>query len=234
MGKRGKLMENNKRLDKWPLIGLAVFVSIFIIYFIYRDFKPELVLLFHLNHHNRIILARLMRSHGLRDMVLLTILIAIFNAIPGMSNSIFCVFAGICFGPWIGLAINWLGDVLGNCCVYALLKQVKLSQNFKHSQTLENLLNHPHQRIRLTLGFRIPIIPSVVVNYACSRHRYPARQYLSMVAVAMLPTAFVYAFGGDALFKGNIKRIIIAIVLIVIIIACAKVVMQRRAVKKQA
>ncbi|WP_367341633.1 TVP38/TMEM64 family protein [Limosilactobacillus sp.] len=227
-------MQKQKQLSKWPIIIAAVIISLLVIYFIYRDFRPELVMLFNLNHHNRAVLAHMMRSHGLRDMALLTILVAIFNAIPGMSNSIFCVFAGLCFGPWIGLAINWIGDVLGNCCVYGLLKQVKLSQKFKHNKTLEALLNHPHQRLRLTLGFMIPVIPSVIVNYACSRHRYSAEEYLPMVGVGMLPTAFIYAFGGDALFKGNIKRIIIAVVLIIIIIAGAKVINKRRAIKKQA
>lgn len=227
-------MQKQKKLNKWPIICLAVIVSLLIIYFIYRDFKPELVMLFNLNHHNRTALAHMMRSHGIRDMILLTLLIAIFNAIPGMSNSIFCVFSGLCFGPWIGLAINWIGDVLGNCCVYALLKQVQLSQKFKHNKTLEALLNHPHQRIRLTLGFMIPVIPSVIVNYACSRHRYPAQQYLPMVITGMLPTAFIYAFGGDALFKGNLKRIIIAVVLIVIIVIAARFINQRRSNKKTA
>lgn len=109
---------------------------------------------------------------------------------------------------------------------------MKLSKKFKHNQTLEALLNHPHQRLRLTLGFMIPVIPSVIVNYACSRHRYPASDYLPMVIIGMLPTAFIYAFGGDAIFKGNIKRIIVAAVLIIIIIAGAKVVNKRRASKK--
>lgn len=71
-------MKKHQQLSKWPIITIAVIASILVIYFIYRDFKPELVMLFNLNHHNRTVLAHMMRSHGLRDMVLLTLSWSLF------------------------------------------------------------------------------------------------------------------------------------------------------------
>lgn len=65
----------------------------------------------------------------------------------------------------------------------------------------------------------VPVIPSVLVNYAGARLNINRWHYLAMVAVGMAPTSFIYAFGGDALFKGDNKRLIGAVVAIVIVIA---------------
>jgi uncharacterized membrane protein YdjX (TVP38/TMEM64 family) len=66
----------------------------------------------------------------------------------------------------------------------------------------------------------IPIIPSLLVNYAGSRLKVSRKRFLIMATVGMAPTSFVYAFGGDAIFRGDSKRIIGAIIAIVIIVLC--------------
>ena len=71
-----------KHLNKTVLITVAFLVALVVIYFIYRDYRPEINLLLHLNSHNQVILLHLIRSHGLSTMLLLLLLIAIFNAIP--------------------------------------------------------------------------------------------------------------------------------------------------------
>lgn len=76
-----------KKLNKPLLITAGVIVSLILIYFIYRDYRPEIFLLTHMNAHNKVILMQLIRSHGIKNMLLLLALIATFNAIPGMSNS---------------------------------------------------------------------------------------------------------------------------------------------------
>lgn len=44
------------------------------------------------------------------------------------------------------------------------------------------------------------------------------KNFILMVAVGMFPTSALYAFGGDALFKGNYTRLLVIVVLIVIIL----------------
>ncbi|HIW70553.1 MAG TPA: hypothetical protein H9876_04155, partial [Candidatus Limosilactobacillus merdipullorum] len=108
------------------LIIVGIILAIVGLWIIYQDFKPEIGLLLHLNAHNKAKLMVMMRSHGLPDMLLLILLVAILNSIPGLSNSVICLFAGLCFGPWIGLAINWTGNILGNLTVYSLLSKLTL------------------------------------------------------------------------------------------------------------
>lgn len=207
-----------KHLNKHVLIITALIVALVVIYGIYRDYRPEISLLFDLTPHNQVILLYLIRSHGLATMVLLLLLIAIFNAIPGMSNLVICIFAGLCYGPWVGFLINWLGNILGNCAVMSLIREVDISKRTKKSKILTYLLHQKHPLIGLTIGYMIPVIPSALVNYAGARLNLSRGRFLTTVAIGMAPTSFIYAFGGDAIFRGDSKRLIGAVVAIVVIL----------------
>ena len=79
-------------------------------------------------------------------------------------------------------------------------------------------MHQKHPLIGLTIGFMIPVIPSILVNYAGARLNVNRRQYIAMVLVGMAPTSFLYAFGGDPIVRGNLKRIISAVICILILI----------------
>lgn len=208
-----------KKLNKPLLITGGIIISIILICFIYHDYRPDLVLLMHMNPHNKMVLLHMIRSHGINDMLLLIALIATFNAIPGMSNSFVCIFAGLCYGPVVGFIINWIGNILGNCGVMSIIRRIDLSKRTKKSKLLNALMNQSHPLIGLTIGFMVPVIPSVLVNYAGAQLDVSRKRYLAMVTVGMAPTSFIYAFGGDALFKGDSKRLVGAVIAIVVVIA---------------
>lgn len=211
----------NKKLNKGLLLICGIILSLILICWIVHDYRTELYLLFHLTPHNKAVLLHLIRSHGLGDMLLLLALIATFNAIPGMSNSFVCIFVGLCYGPLTGFVINWLGNILGNCGVISVINRVNLSKRSKQSKLLATLLNQRHPLVGLTIGYMVPVIPSILVNYAATRLKVGRLRYLAMVTIGMMPTSFIYAFGGDALFRGDNKRLLIAIAAIVIVIAMA-------------
>lgn len=211
-------------LNKTLLILFAVILIILAALVIYHDFKPEINLILHYNHAHQAELLHLIRAHSYRDMGMLVIIIAMMNAIPGLSNSVICIFAGVCYGPIVGLLINWLGNITGNCLVAGLINHIHFPSKFKNSKSLHRLMNAKHPLIALTLGYMIPIIPSVLVNYAIVQLDINRKRFMTMVSIGMLPTSFIYAFGGDAIIKGNLKRIIIALLLIVAIVVIYKIV----------
>lgn len=175
----------------------------------------------------------LLRKHEVRDGLFLLGLITVLNAIPGMSNSVFCILAGLCYGPWIGLAINWCGNVLGNCIVESLIKRVSFSHKFKKNRFLNWLMDQKHPTLGMTLGFMVPVIPSVLVDYTAARLETPPNKFLSMVIVGMFPTSFIYAFGGDAIFNGDIKKLAGALIGIAILFIMAWWLVNRASRKKQ-
>ena len=91
-------MKERKLNKTWLIVG-AIILAVIVLYFIYRTYKPEIDLLLDFNAHNKAKLLHMIRSHGFTDIFLLVALIGILNAIPGMSNSVVCIFAGLCYGP---------------------------------------------------------------------------------------------------------------------------------------
>ena len=212
-------MKKRKLNKTWLIVG-AIILAVIVLYFIYRTYKPEIDLLLDFNAHNKAKLLHMIRSHGFTDIFLLVALIGILNAIPGMSNSVVCIFAGLCYGPIVGFLINWVGNILGNSTVMSIIRKINLSKRVKKNKILHYLLQQKHPLIALTIGFMIPVIPSVLVNYAGARLNVSRKHYLAMVTVGMAPTSFLYAFGGDAIFKGNIRRLIGVAIAILILIGC--------------
>lgn len=223
---------NRKKIDKKWLIALGTVLAVVVAIFIYRNYRPEINLLLHPVPHEKEILLRMIRAHGFTNSLLLLVLIATLNSIPGLSNSVVCIFAGLCYGPLFGFIINWMGNVLGNCIVMSLIRKIDISKKFKQHKLLKFLMDQKHPLIGLTIGFMIPVIPSVLVNYAGARLNVSRKQYLMMVLVGMAPTSFLYAFGGDAIFKGDLTRIISAVICIAILIGVylviRKVIEQRK------
>lgn len=207
-----------KSLNQKLLIALGIFLAVIIVIFIYQNYRPEINLLLHPVPHEKEILLHMIRAHGVANSLLLLVLIAILNSIPGLSNSLICILSGLCYGPLFGFIINWLGNVLGNCVVMSLIRQIKLSKKIKQHKLIKSLMHQKHPLIGLTIGFMIPVIPSILVNYAGAQLNVNRRQYMAMVLVGMAPTSFLYAFGGDAIFRGNLRRIISVVICILILI----------------
>ncbi|HIW70634.1 MAG TPA: hypothetical protein H9876_04600, partial [Candidatus Limosilactobacillus merdipullorum] len=68
----------------------------------------------------------------------------------------------------------------------------------------------------------------IIVNYACAKEKLNFKQFLPLVVLGMLPTSFLYAFGGDAIFRGSIKRIVVTVVLILAVVCCYKIIVNRK------
>lgn len=222
-----------KTLNKKLLIALGIFLAIIVVIFIYQNYKPEIDLLIHPVPHEKERLLHMIRAHGIANSLLLLALIAILNAIPGLSNSVICILSGLCYGPFFGFIINWLGNILGNCVVMSLIRKIKFSKKIKQHRLIKLLMQQKHPLIGLTIGFMVPIIPSILVNYAGAQLKVNRQQYLLMVLVGMAPTSFLYAFGGDAIFRGNLKRIISVVIGILVLMGIYFVVKKADAAHKK-
>ena len=132
-----------------PLLNHTI---ILLVLALVHDFMPEIRLLMDLTPAHRAELLTMIRSNGIRDLIFMLLLVGVMNAIPGLSNAVIYVFVGLCYGPWIGLLVNWAGNILGNCAIAALLSHVKLSHNFKQNKILDSLTHHRHPALGLTVG----------------------------------------------------------------------------------
>lgn len=216
----------SEKLRKSLLITGGILLAIGLVYLLYRDYRPEIEVLMHPQGNVKEKLLHLLREHDVRDSLFLLGLIAILNAIPGLSNSVFCILAGLCYGPWIGLVINWCGNILGNCIVATLINKIHFSHKFKKNKFLNFLMHQKHPELGMMIGFMIPFIPSILVDYTAVQFKMPPKKYLVIVVCGMFPTSFIYAFGGDALFTGNMKRVVALVIAIAILLLMAFIIVK--------
>lgn len=213
---------------------MASILAILLIIKIGMDYWPEIKLLINPTPTHRVLLTRLIREHGLKDLLLLTVVIATLNAIPGMSIAAACILAGICYGPWLGIIVSWTGNILGNVLVATLFGHFKLFQlpaKAKNHRWLNKLLHQPHPRLGLIIGYMIPAIPNAVVNYSSVCLKVPLIKTIPLIAIGMLPCSIIYAFGGNALFHENLPQLLIFAILIIILITISLIIGRRKHVQ---
>ena len=130
------------KFDKRLLMGLGLGLSFLFVVALLHDFGPEVHLLLHYHAADRPELIKLVRAHGAQDLIFFLLLIGLLNAVPGASNSLVCILVGLCYGPAIGLAVNWLGNVGGNVACFGLIKHLSFSKHFQQNRILTNLMQH--------------------------------------------------------------------------------------------
>ena len=156
-----------------------------------------------------------LRHKTILNFVVLVILTSVTAAIPFMSNAIFAIFNGVVYGPYIGFGMNLLGNVLGNFIFIKLLNVVdiidsenKLKKRFSGIQALEN------KNYGIILGYMIPVVPTILINYHVAEEKLPWRKWLLYVTIGVAPSSLIYALGGDAVIAGNVRRLIVLGVII--------------------
>ena len=134
----------------------------------------------------------------------LSIMTITTTAIPVFSSSVVCIFNGACFGPCIGFLMNLCGTSLGNLCMWLFFTRYDLP---KRSQRLEEFIaeieQHKQKIYGILAGYMMPMFPSFIVNYVSVHLKLSVSTAISCIVIGMVPTSFIYAFGGNAIFEGS-------------------------------
>lgn len=191
--------------------GLTAIVALALLLFIGYRFGSQLEKVLHLitNHQE---LVRVFQHHTPTDLITYTLLMLICFWLPGAPVAVLAIAAGVCFGHWTAFVMNVTAMTVGNFTVANLLPEIMHTPKNRFSQKLyADLLKIRHPSIGLILGYAIPFIPSTVVNLA-AKQLIPARGRLAGICLlGSLPSAFLYAFGGDAALRGNWLHVAIVI-----------------------
>lgn len=162
----------------------------------------------------------LLRHQGRHNAILFIAIIAIGSAIPGVPIAAVAILSGVCFGRWLGFGVNVIGAVIGNMLAINILGSFPHKVRPSRFRPLaDKLKNMRHPRLGLSIGYAVPMLPTLLVNYAAIEMKLSWRNKLICIFLGSLPVSFLYAFGGDELIFGNIKVTIIAILIVVLMIA---------------
>jgi len=182
---------------------------------------------------DRQILINLLRHQGKHNAFILIAIIAIGSAIPGMPIAAFAILSGVCFGRWPGFLINVVGTVLGNIlAIYILSKFPHKIHPSRFRPLTDKLKNMHHPRLGLSIGYAVPMLPTLLVNYASLEMHMSIKNKITCIFLGSLPVSFLYAFGGDELLFGNTKNVVIAVVLVLLLLGLYEVITHDQRIRK--
>lgn len=207
-----------RKIIRILLFILGGLLGLLLLYKLYLNYRPEIELLLHFDHHNEQVLVNMVRSHGIEDLAFLFLLNAICVAIPGLSNGIFCVLNGILYGPAIGFLVNWISDILGQLILMELLQKLYDMKKMTSSKIFKFLTSLKYPMIGLTLGYLIPFIPSATVSYVnIMINKNNRKKQIFPIVIGVVPFAYLYAYGGDSILHLDKRRLIEAVIWVVAI-----------------
>lgn len=196
-----------KSVIKVASILFSVLLLVFLLHYLYLNFHIGVKTFIETSRNNRELLSNIQEYRTNPIIMLIIILvIALLAAIPFMPISIFCIVVGAGYGGLLGGIINLLGICVGNVIVLNALRFTKLSKriqkhNFKY---IDSISNNLHPLIGITVGYGIPMMPTILVDLTAIHLRYRIRNLLLPMLIGSFPTAFIYSFGGTLFTTGHI------------------------------
>ncbi|WP_125712347.1 TVP38/TMEM64 family protein [Companilactobacillus kedongensis] len=213
-----------KLWHKVTLTTLGILILIGLCFAIWNSYR-EVIERFAAYAFDRQTLINLLRHQGKHNVILFIAVIAIGSAIPGMPIAAVAVLTGVCFGNWTGVFINIIGIFLGNLlAVYILGKFPHKVKPSKFRPIADHLKNMNHPRLGLSIGYAVPMLPTLLVNYAAIEMHMSLRNKALCIFIGSIPVSFLYAFGGNALLLGNTKTVITTLILIVLLFSLYEII----------
>lgn len=170
------------------------------------------------------------RGRGLAAAIPLAILLMVVSLVPGAPNAVIAVVSGVCLGAPLGFAVNVIGLTGGNWLGALLVDRVaERHQSKRNARLLDDLKHMRHPQLGVALAYSVPFVPNTLVHLAAADLRLPERNWAGLIALGSVPTAFFYAFGGDAALRLRPGRLVIAVVLLVAMTALIWVIRKDRA-----
>lgn len=193
----------HKRLIKRGLIIAGVILIILLIISLGFDYHHRFHLIFTQPHFNRQTLINILRQYGSLDIILLFALMTVTDAVPGFPGSLIGVVSGVFLGRRLGFLINVAGMVCGNILSMLVIQHFGLSKSSKkHGKIITMIMNMRHPVLGLTIGYAVPMIPTVFANYTATKLHLKWHQLIMCMIIGAIPSAWLYACGGDAFLRG--------------------------------
>lgn len=217
-----------KKYTKHLLLFVGLLSVGILMYRLYLEYYPDIQLYLD-PKTSRELLLKSVRSHGVRTGVILVVLTSLMCAIPGLPTSIVGVLVGVCYGPLVGSLMNLLGNAGGNLLsIFLLGKLPILTKSTQENRWVKTISQMKHPKLGVTLGYMIPIIPAIVVNYTVDQLKLSLKQSGWIVLLGVAPSSILYAFGGDALFKGNHKTALLLVASVVLLVLLVGIIVKDR------
>ena len=224
-----------RKIIRILLFILGGILGLLLLYKLYLNYRPELNLLLHFDHHNEEVLVNMVRSHGIEDLAFLFLLNAICVAILAYPTESF-VFSTESFMALPG-DLLLIGSVtfLGQIILMELLQKLYDMKKMSNSKVYKLLTGLKSPMLGLIIGYMIPFIPSATVSYVnIMINKGQRKKQLIPIIIGVIPFAYLYAYGGDSILHLDGPRLIkVVISFVVIALIAVAILLSLRAIKKR-
>lgn len=215
----GKEMNIIMKKSKLIIVTISIILITLLLISLFYSYRNRLHYIFIQSHFNRKLLINTIRQYKNLDIFLLLSLAILVNAVPGCPNSVIGIISGVCLGRWLGFLINVIGMVCGNVLSLIVISHFGISKSYsKKNKLINDIMHMKHPLIGLIIGYAVPMIPTVFTNYAATKFNLNWQQLLCCITIGSLPSAWLYACGGDAFLCGNNIVGIITLIAIVFLL----------------
>ena len=151
--------------------------------------------------------------------VLLVTLQVILAFIPGGP---FQMAGGYAFGTTLGTILATVGCTLGSMIVFVLVRKfgrgiIELFISEKDLEKTKFILDSKRSNLILAICFIIPGTPKDAISYIAGLTTIPIWQWFLICSIGRVPGIIFSAIAGDAIYEGNLKVMIMAIIALLVI-----------------
>jgi uncharacterized membrane protein YdjX (TVP38/TMEM64 family) len=193
-------------------LAVAALGLILLSYFVWRALAPDGIALASLSTED---VESFVRPWGAWSAVASVLLMVLHSFLP-LPAEIIPIANGMLFGAWLGIALTWIGAMLGALMSFALARAlgrpfVRLVVSQKRWQAIDGLSPRPGTLLLVRL---VPLISFNLVNYAAGLMGVPWWTFLWTTALGILPlTIAMVLLGGEILAAPLWAWIVAAVVL---------------------
>lgn len=134
--------------------------------------------------------------------------------------------AGLCYGPWIGLIIMYIGIAISNIIIIFSVKKygIKLVRDVVKKEKIEKIKNMIEENpdrteVSLFILYFLPFLPKDFITYVASLLPISKGIFLVISLIARFPAVFSSVLVGSKILDGDILSIIFIYVITYIISA---------------
>lgn len=156
--------------------------------------------------------------------------LAVWAMFPGF---VFTVAAGVLFGPVTGVAVAWVGTVLGAWLAFESGRSFLHDFVVRHVEKrplLRRLNTHAADRgvMLIFLSRLVMVVPWNVLNYLASMSRVSRRDYLIGTVAGTLPEVILYVVFGTALDRFKQQPALLPVLLLVLVLLISGALLLRK------
>ena len=148
--------------------------------------------------------------------------------------------AGMCYGPWIGLLVIYIGITISNIIIIFSVKKygIKMVRDVVHEEKLlkiKKMIDENPDRSEITLFvlYFLPILPKDLITYVASLLPISKKKFLIISILGRFPAVFSSVLVGSKLLDGKIISIILIYLITYIISGMIAMIYKKASAKEK-